>query len=50
MNYIVHANYDGSFSVIDVSNDRIVSTYRGEHAAREAYRYAIKMNKSEDAI
>jgi hypothetical protein len=46
MKYIVHANKDGSFSVIDVSKGCVVSTYRGEHAAREAYTLEIKMDKA----
>jgi len=48
MKYVVHPNQDGSFSVIDTCNSRIVSTYRGKDAAKEAYTWAIKMDKSED--
>ena len=50
MNYIVHPNQDGSFSVIDVSDGHTISTYRGKDAAKEAYTQAIKMDKEEDAI
>lgn len=44
MEYIVHANYDDSFSVISLPEGQTINVYRGKDAARDAYREAIKLD------
>lgn len=45
MEYTVHPNQDGSFSVVR-ADGRAVATYYGKDAARDAYKQAYRLSKT----